>query len=263
MPRGILGHQLHAVSEWGGEPVANGSFRRDSSACRGHDTLSLRSRLQGLRIRPRDAYPKLLEASVSGGSSRQQARQDVAAAAENKLPGDAAWSLSSPRLSPDRWQVQQSAKGPAADADRLALDRGAGSSSRAKDRWAAPRRRPSRARPMRRRKNAGRRRRRCSWRCRGVMSNPSASAKCASSRLAEPNMRNTRSSGSKFDAVIDQGFGDAPRRHADRRDPARIFLEHLHPRHLARAHERELFGMGKQRPDACRRWRRAARSARR
>src|SRR3954464_3383492 len=43
-------------------------------------------------------------------------------------------------------------------------------------------------------------------------------------------------------------FRDAPGRHADRRDPAGIFLEGLEPRHLALAHEIELVGMAQQRP---------------
>src|SRR3954447_15076197 len=41
---------------------------------------------------------------------------------------------------------------------------------------------------------------------------------------------------------------DASRRHADRGDPAGIFLEGLEPRHLALAHEIELLGMAQQRP---------------
>ena len=44
------------------------------------------------------------------------------------------------------------------------------------------------------------------------------------------------------------GFGDPPRRHADRRDPARIFLERLQPRDRAALHERELVRMCEQRP---------------
>ena len=65
-------------------------------------------------------------------------------------------------------------------------------------------------------------------------SNFSASSKCASSRFAEPNMKKTRSSGASATSPIANGLGDATRRHANRRDPARIFLEHVEPRHLAR-----------------------------
>src|SRR5260370_7283325 len=42
---------------------------------------------------------------------------------------------------------------------------------------------------------------------------------------------------------------DAARRHPDRPDPARIFLEHVEPFRLAFTHHRYLIGMRHQRPD--------------
>ena len=66
----------------------------------------------------------------------------------------------------------------------------------------------------------------------------------------------------EVDAAISPRLCDAARRHPDRRDPARIFLEHVDPLCFALAHQRELFGMRQQRPDRACISHRAARSVR-
>ncbi len=110
-------------------------------------------------------------------------------------------------------QIEQPAKRPAADAHRLALIEPQAPSA-AQTRSAAPRRRSWRARRQRPRRNAGPRRTRCSCAVSRVRSNWSASAKCASSRLAEPNIRNTRSSTAKSTpftvAALAMRRGDMP-----------------------------------------------------
>ena len=52
----------------------------------------------------------------------------------------------------------------------------------------------------------------------------------------------------EVDAGIAPRLGDAARRHLDRGDPARIFLEHVDPLCFSIAQQRELFGMRQQRP---------------
>src|SRR2546430_2641774 len=53
----------------------------------------------------------------------------------------------------------------------------------------------------------------------------------------------------EIDAAIAPLLRHSPRRHSDRRDPARIFLEHVDPLRLALGYPRKLLGMGQQRPD--------------
>ena len=83
-----------------------------------------------------------------------------------------------------------------------------------------------------------------------VRSNLSASAKCASSRLAEPNIRNTRSSGAKSTPLTVAAFamrrGDMPIGEIQRANSSNTCSQ----RDLAVAHQRELLGMRQQRPDA-------------
>src|SRR5579862_6620948 len=52
----------------------------------------------------------------------------------------------------------------------------------------------------------------------------------------------------KPDAADRPGLYHAPRRHSDRRDPARIFLESLNPGNVAGLEQRQLIRMGEQRP---------------
>ena len=53
----------------------------------------------------------------------------------------------------------------------------------------------------------------------------------------------------EIDAAVGPRLRHPPRRHPDRCDPARIFLEHVEPLCLAVAHLRQLIGVGHERPD--------------
>ena len=84
------------------------------------------------------------------------------------------------------------------------------------------------------------------------MSKRSASTKWDSSRFADPNMRNTRSSGSRSTSLIAPWLRDAAWRHPDRRDPAGELVERLHPRGFPPSDRVELRRMGQQCPDRSR-----------
>ncbi len=89
-------------------------------------------------------------------------------------------------------------------------------------------------------------------------------SKCFSSRLAEPNIRNTRSLVSNVTSRIVQGFairrGDMPIGEIQRAYSSNACS---HGHRARRGASAQLIGMGQQRPAPCRRSRRAARSGRR